>query len=111
MRNKTIYTIYREIFLNGTLRFFKTYVIDNKTSINNVYGLFVNAQRSYNSKLRQSIENEILNGQLRQKSGPGFYNYLILDGRRLKTILKKYSSGSNATIDNVDMEAFLKTIV
>ena len=92
---------------NRLLAFFKTFLIDNKTSVEYIFGMFINVQNIYTRGLRASIEREIRAGFLKHTGNPIYYNYLILDGPKLHNILKCYNNNVFAPTDikNKDVDS------
>ena len=90
------------------LLFFKTFLIDDKTSVEYIFEMFVNVQNIYTRGLRASIDREIRAGFLQVAGNPVFYNYLILDGLKLYNILKCYNNSVLAPtrIENEDVDLF-----
>lgn len=67
-------------------RFYMKDTIPVETEIENIFDLFNNVQQFYSEALRNSIikQNYI--------SRPMYYNYLLIDGEILKSILEKYTT-------------------
>ena len=93
--------------------FFSEFLIDTKTSVENVHSIFVNVHKTFNSDLRESIKTLIEHKKLERTKNPQCYNYLIMDGAKLYKILERYNSLSliPATISNKDFEEFKRAIL
>ena len=70
-------------FETKSRNFFKSHIIDSKTSIFNVYELFSSTYKMYATELRNSTSN-LPKDNFKTF---GFYNYLIVDGNHLSDIL------------------------
>ena len=94
--------------VENSLRIFKSYLIDGKTDVENVYELFNNAHKHYAEILRTSIDSAICDGNLRDYGNPVYYTYLIMDGTKLQEILKVYSISS---ITNKKVDEFCEHVL
>ena len=93
--------------------FFKKYLIDTKTKVENLHSLFVNVQKLYNKSLRSSIKSLIESGALKRRRNPLNYTYLILDGTLLDQLLDIYEKNNNLidnNIRNADFDRFMELI-
>ena len=86
--------------------FFKTYIIDGQTTVNNVYGMFENTFMTYSINLRKSLLCDYLFEPISRRTKPLYYNYLILDAAKLSSILQKYVNNNDYAIENSDVEVF-----
>ena len=88
--------------------FFSEFLIDTKTSVENVHSIFVNVHKTFNSDLRESIKTLIEQNKLERTKNPQCYNYLIMDGAKLYKILERYNSLSliPTTVSNKGFEEF-----
>ena len=104
---KNIYLFHCRIdpgFKNALL-FFKTFAVDDSFAfVKNVHEMFVNVHIFYNQCLRQSIDNLIKSGYLKDLGNPTFYNYLILDARKLYNVLGRYKNESLVPVDIKDSD-------
>ena len=92
--------------LANTSKFYKNYIIDSNTSVNNVYDVFANTQKCYSEKLRTSLKVGITRGGLATCRSPVYYNYLLVDSTILNNVLGRYSASSTRIVENDDFGTF-----
>ena len=85
--------------------YFKNYAVDSFTSVENVYEMFANVHVLYNQHLRKSLDNLVKSGNLKDLGNPTFYNYLILDARKLYNILDRYNTKDLVPVKIHDADA------
>ena len=95
------------MFYSRSLLFFRKYELNNvPSSVENVYDLFINVFKEYSASLHESI-NLLVDISPPTLLYPMFYNYLIMDGHKLRELLDTYNhSFDSNSIKNSDFDIF-----
>ena len=87
--------------------FFMNDTIPNDANVENVYEIFENVFKFYGKCLRQSIKKLAKSKRSRR---PSYYNYLLLDGRKLQPLIEKFRKmdGSVMVFSPEDRKLFIE---